>query len=282
MAKDFLTMTTRSNRQEIEAIADSVLGKHRAFIEPQLAEMLTQIQQVGRDTDVKLTAIQTELATLSATLSTTRSEVKALETAVEANCDTLKDHSHTLRAMEAKLADLEDRNRRCNIRVIGLPERAEGSNATQFLSRSLPEWFPTLRGLQIEIMRAHRIYSDNASNRGANRTLIFNTLRYPTRQAILAASRKNPLSIDGRRIRFSPDYSNHTVKRRQAMHQAMNAARAKGLDFFLIYPATLKIKDGDQYEAFTSPIEAENFVKAAPDPRQGSVAGVDGAPPRPT
>ena len=46
------------------------------------------------------------------------------------------------------------------------------------------------------------------------------------------------------------------------MHQAMIAERAKGLDFFLIYPAMLKVKDRAQYKAFTSPSEAEDFVRA--------------------
>ena len=46
-------------------------GNHQAFLEPQLAEMLAQIQQVGRDTDVKLTAIQTEPTALTATLGST-------------------------------------------------------------------------------------------------------------------------------------------------------------------------------------------------------------------
>jgi len=62
-------------------------------------------------------------------------------------------------------------------------------------------------------MRVHRIYNDNACNRGANRTLIFNVHRYLTSQAILRAARKGPLSIGGRRISFSPDFSNFTVKR---------------------------------------------------------------------
>lgn len=100
-------------------------------------------------------------------------------------------------------------------------------------------------------MRAHRIYNENTRNRGANRTLIFNVLRYLTRQAILRAARNDPLSIEDRRIRFSPDFSNFTVKRCQGFHQAMDAARATDLEFFLLYPATLKIKDGAQYKAFT-------------------------------
>lgn len=35
---------------------------------------------------------------------------------------------------------MEDRNRRCNLRIIGLAEGVEGSNVVQFLTNSLPEW----------------------------------------------------------------------------------------------------------------------------------------------
>lgn len=93
--------------------------------------------------------------------------------------------------------------------------------------------------------------------------MIFNVLRYATRQAILQAARKSLLVLEGRKIRFSPDYSNYAVKRRQAFHQAMNSARVKGLDFFLLYLATLKIKEGTQYRAFTSPTDAEDYVARA-------------------
>lgn len=232
-----MSTKAKSNRQDIDAIAESVLQKQRDYLEPRLS----QIQQVGKDNDEKLSAIQAELTSLAAGLGTIRSDVNTLKTSVVSNSGTLTRHDQALQAMELKLADMEDRNRRCNIRVTGLEEGLEGSNATQFLSHSLPKWFPTLSDIQIEITRAHRIYNDNARNLGANRTLIFNVLRYSTRQAILRAARKDPLSIEGRRIRFSPDFSNFTVKRRQGFHQAMDAARAKGLDFFLLYPATLRV-----------------------------------------
>lgn len=72
--------------------------------------------------------------------------------------------------MELKLANMEDRWRRCNIHVTGLDEGLEGSNAAQFLSHSLPKWFPTLDGTQIEIM--------NARKSGVNHILILNVLHY--------------------------------------------------------------------------------------------------------
>ncbi len=125
------------------------------------------------------------------------------------------------------------------------------------------------------------LFRTSKLNRGDSRTLIFNVLRYPTRQAILHAARKDPLTIKGRRIHFSLDYSSFTVKRSQAFHQVMDSARAKGLDFFLPYPATLKIKDGAQYKAFTSPKEAEDFLTSVPTLRPESAAGGDNNPPPP-
>lgn len=195
---------------------------------------------------MKLCAIQTELTTLTANLSTIRSDVDSLKITVGSNSSTLNKHDQALQAMELKLADMEDRNR-CNIHVTGLEEGLEGSNATQFLSHSLPKWFPALDDTQIEIMRAHRIYNDNARNRGANRNLIFNVLRCSTHQAILHAPRKDPLSINGQKI--SPN--------RQGFLQAMDAAQAKGLEFFPLYPVTLKVKHGAQFKAFTLPKEVK-------------------------
>lgn len=248
---------------DADAIADSILKRQREYLDPKL----TKIEQVGKDNDVKLTAIQTELTTLAASLIAIKSDVESLKTAVKSNSHKLNEHSKALQAMEFKLADMEDRSRRCNVRVTGLDEGIEGSNATQFLLHSLPKWFPTLDVAQIEIVSAHRIYNANGRNRGTNRTLIFNVLRYSSRQAILRAARKDPLAINGRNIRFSPDYSNFTVKRRQGFQQAMSTARAKGLDFFLLYPATLKIKDGAQLKTFTSAKEAEDFLASVPAPR---------------
>lgn len=69
--------------------------------------------------------------------------------------------------------------------------------------------------------------------------------------------------MNGRPVRFSLDYSAYTVKRRQAFTQAMNMARAKGVEFFLLYPTILKVKAAFK-EAFQSVDEAEDFISSLP------------------
>ena len=64
-----MSTKAKSNRQDIDAIA--VLQKQRDYLEPRLSHF----QQVGRDNDEKLSAIQAELATLAASLGTIRSDI---------------------------------------------------------------------------------------------------------------------------------------------------------------------------------------------------------------
>lgn len=75
--------------------------------------------------------------------------------------------------METKLAELEDRSRRNNICVPGLPEGKEGPNVTQFLTNQMPLWFPTLRDAPAEFMRAHRIGPPCGNTTAKPRVLIF-------------------------------------------------------------------------------------------------------------
>lgn len=85
-------------------------------------------------------------------------------------------HETALGALEHKMADMEDRDRRCNIRIIGLKEGVDGSDNVQNLNRALPKWFSSLQTEQPEIMRAHRMYSGSHAGDGP-RTLISNVLR---------------------------------------------------------------------------------------------------------
>ncbi len=80
---------------------------------------------------------------------------------VESNSEKLVSQEAMLETMQLKLADMEDRSRRCNVCITRLPEGHEGSNAVQFLTKSLPKWFPTLGNLKGDIMHAYRVYSDN-------------------------------------------------------------------------------------------------------------------------
>ncbi|KAK1893395.1 LINE-1 retrotransposable element ORF1 protein [Dissostichus eleginoides] len=232
-------------KSDMEALADTVLEKERGYLDSRF----DQLQQMGRETEGKLTSIQTDLVVLSESICTVKAEMGKIRLDVVKNVGMLATPEVTLDMMQLKLEDMEDQSRRCNVRITGLADALEGSNAIRFLTK----WFPSLSNLKGELMRAHRIYNDDRKKQ------------------------KAPLTIDGRRIRFSPDYSSYTVKRCQAFSRAMDTARAKGVEFFLLYPATLKVKGAGQVKTFHSPGHAEDFIVSLPGVQDAPTGG-DGDP----
>ncbi|MGH0125876.1 UNVERIFIED_CONTAM: hypothetical protein FKN15_021763 [Acipenser sinensis] len=154
---------------------------------------------------------------------------------------------------------MEDRSSN-NLRLVGLKEGAEGTDAIDFLTKSIPLWLPNLSNRNIEIMRAHRIYNDRSKASDRPRTLIFNLLRYTDHQAILQAARKNTPQILDRNLKFYSDYGNITVQRHRAFSQPLSAARSQGLQAFLLYPATLKVIHNAELRLFQSPADAQQFL----------------------
>ncbi len=115
------------------------------------------------------------------------------------------------------MTDMEDRCRRNNVRLVGLPEGMEGPDAAGFRV-NLSKWIPSLRGRDIEIDRAHRVYD---GGRGSDRphTLIFRVLRWHDRSDILKGARQAyPVKCAQSNVPllFFPDFSPATVIRRKA------------------------------------------------------------------
>ncbi len=62
-------------------------------------------------------------------------------------------------SLQEKLARIEDKSIQSNIRLVGLKEGVEGDDPLGFIQNHLPKWIPSLAGKEMEIERAHRIYS---------------------------------------------------------------------------------------------------------------------------
>ncbi len=105
------------------------------------------------------------------------------------------------------------------MRLVGLPEGAEGPDAAGFLRVNLSKWIPSLRGRDIEIDRAHRMYDGGRGSNGP-RTLIFRVLRWHDRSDILKGTRQAyPVKCAHSNVTllFFPDFSPATAIRRKAL-----------------------------------------------------------------
>ncbi len=183
------------------------------------------------------------------------------------------------------MTDIEDRSRRNNVWLVGLPEGVEGSNAAGFLRVNLSKWIPSLKGRNNEIDRAHRVY-DGGRDSDRPRTLIFRVLRWHDRSEILKGARRAyPVKCtqDNVTLLFFPDFSPVTATKRKSLVPVLRTMTALGLQPFLAYPAVIKLQHGGEQRCFDSLRKAEDFVsslsqKAAAFSRPGGrglMAGIE-------
>ncbi|KAL1258001.1 hypothetical protein QQF64_011245 [Cirrhinus molitorella] len=168
-------------------------------------------------------------------------------------------------ASHMSVVDLQDRSRRSNLRLIGLPEGSEKDDPVGFLKRLLLTWLPSLAGKEIEVERVHRMYTRISSGRTKPRVFLFKLLRYTDRELILRAARLHaPVKTsDGATLSFFPDFSPVTAKRSGAFASVRKEMREVGIQNFLLYPATLKVVlNQGEPKMLYSPEEARVFLRS--------------------
>ncbi len=194
----------------------------------------------------------------------TRDRVDSVQAAAREDKRTVTDLKDQLERLTEKMTDMEDRCRRNNVRLVGLPEGMEGPDAAGFLRANLSKWIPSLRGRDIEIDRAHRVY-DGGRGSDRPRTLIFRVLRWHDRSGILKGARQvYPVKCAQNNVTllFFPDFSPATAIRRKAFGPVLKKMTALGLHPFLIYPAVIKLRHKGEQRSYDSPQKAEDFISS--------------------
>ncbi|KAJ7992795.1 hypothetical protein DPEC_G00282400 [Dallia pectoralis] len=242
---------------------------------PELRDLRTEFQK----TNATVKEISSELEIVAKSTKRTQDRVDSVQAAAREDRRAVLELRTQLDQLTTKLTDLEDRGRRNNVRLVGLPEAVEGSDAIGYLKVNLPKWIPSLVGRDIDIERAHRVYDGGEANSNKPRTLIFRLLRWQDRLAILNGARQvYPVKMASNgatrsttgsaptvsTILFFPDYSPATTAKRKSFSAAMKKARDMGLEPFLIYPARIKLQYKGEKKMFDSSQAAEDFINSLP------------------
>uniref|UniRef100_A0A3Q1G7Q7 L1 transposable element RRM domain-containing protein n=1 Tax=Acanthochromis polyacanthus TaxID=80966 RepID=A0A3Q1G7Q7_9TELE len=192
-----------------------------------------------------------------------------LETRVSANEDDIEDARKRVATMEKIITQLKDktdylenRSRRSNVRIVNVPEQAEGRDAVGFLEKFIPQ---ILGGenftAPVTLERAHRI----GKKTDRPRPLIAKFLNFREKEKVLRLARsKGEIMYENKKISFYPDYSADLQRRRDEFLQVKRLLREKEVECALIYPAKLRIKHQGNIKFFSTPAEVQKFVEELP------------------
>uniref|UniRef100_A0A8C7XN71 L1 transposable element RRM domain-containing protein n=1 Tax=Oryzias sinensis TaxID=183150 RepID=A0A8C7XN71_9TELE len=191
-----------------------------------------------------------------------RCEAEERVSAVEDECCVLKGKVEDLekrnKALEDKLVDMETRSRLNNIRVVGLPEGAEGPDPCSFLENWLADALdmgPLRAPLVLE--RAHRVGPRRATG-DPPRPLIMRFLNYKQKVAVMnAARKKGDIRYKNINVRLYNDLATEVHKQRKQYDTVRAQLRRLGLRHGFRPPTKLLVTYKERTHTFDN-VSQEN------------------------
>lgn len=196
-------------------------------IKNQLSEMRTDINQ-------KMEVTAGHLADASKRLGEAEERIGEVETFGEEAKEVIVNLQKTQLALQAKITELEGHSRRNNIRIYGISEGSEGTSMINFVENLIKSELGASIGLDdLGIERAHRALGPQPSDNKPPRSTIVRFMRYTTKESILSAAwnRKDPISIDGKRVFFDHDYAAGVMEKRREYLPIKKVLKEKGIRF---------------------------------------------------
>lgn len=260
--------TTRSTAVEPLTLAMLVseLGKNRASITDELTNLL-----------------KTSLSPIQTTLESVKLRVESFEARFVEMEDALSDHSDRISTLESSVAELkstvrgltkennglrdmmdgyENRQRRLNLRVLGVGEDSErGQCPLKFMSELLVKVLDDASlSKPPELDRCHRALMPKPSPNERPRPFILCFHRFQDRERVLQlAIKKRQLFYEGKKILIFQDLSARLAARRSAYKKVKSQLYEKGIKFGLRYPSTLVVYFEGSQHTFSTAEAAETF-----------------------
>lgn len=167
-----------------------------------------------------------------------------------------------VRSLQHKAIDAEDHQRRNIIRVVGLPEGAEGDRPAQFSEHffkqllAMPDMPPTY-----VVERAHRVPMGNRPPGAFPRPFLVHFLNFRDRDMILMQARKTQeLKHDNAHKMLFPDFSAVTQQKRRSFNEVRRLLREKEVKYNMLYPSKLRIQHKGSVKFFENPEEACDWM----------------------
>uniref|UniRef100_A0A8C5EJ43 LINE-1 type transposase domain-containing protein 1 n=1 Tax=Gouania willdenowi TaxID=441366 RepID=A0A8C5EJ43_GOUWI len=231
-------------------------------------EILGEIRKMGSEFSGRFDNVMQAIAEAQKKMTECTERMDDAEirlSAVEDNNSGLKTEVERLgkrnKQLEEKMVDLETRSRLNNLRLVNLPEGAEGPDACAFLESWLPEVLDTtLNRNPLALERGHRVGPKRDAD-APPRTVVMRFLDYRQKDMVSRAARmKKEILYKNQRVRFYNDVATEAHKQRKQVDTVRQQLRQLGLRHGIIPPATLVLTHRETTHRFTTAAEAQSFI----------------------
>ncbi|KAJ1171067.1 hypothetical protein NDU88_002938 [Pleurodeles waltl] len=232
-----------------------------------MGRILQEITAVSRrieGMDASISSLTLETKSIRTDIAGFHSRVMELESGVETletHMSTIQDRDQDLSYLQSKVTDLEDRSRRDDICLLGIPENEEGTDVQTFLSSTIPKLTSLAFEPPLEFQRAHRVGPKRQDGARRPRPIIACLLHHSQTHQILQAARTHgPFRMDKLEVHITADYSKDTTERRKAFLSLRPQLHQLEVKYGLFDPARMWITKNGISRDFYNPEDLRLFL----------------------
>lgn len=231
----------------------------RAVLENEMASIKTDVHAIRAGFDEFKATISTEVAAIRSTLGDAERSLTACTDDVETLKHEVKRLGALTDSLQDKCEDLELRSRRCNLRIVGVPE-GPNSCSPDSVSSLLQKAFDLDEAPLVD--RSHRSLQPTPRPGQHPRTIVARLHYYRDCVNILRLAReKQRIKLKDMSISVFPDFTARVAKARAAFNSARQQLRGlQGVRFGILHPAKLRITFNGKEKTFVDPKEAETYI----------------------
>ena len=238
------------------------------------SQILTAIQSLRNDFSTQLhevissnREIKEVIVTFSERLTEAETRIGTAEDQIT-SLTTLADTTQKqVQKFTSQIEELENRQRRSNLRLVGLPEGSENGDVRAFLMAWLPKTLDMEAGQPLTIEQAYRLGKPQTQEQLRSdvprpRILMVKFLTYRDRDRVMKAARlKGDIMVDRSRVMFFPDLSTEVLRQRKLFDGVKQSLRQMRKEYGFMFPAKLRILHNKTWHYFTSALQAEEFIR---------------------
>lgn len=251
-------LTLDANFASSESGAEQLMLEELRKFRQESGEAQRQIKDSQTRMETSMTEIKQQIDTLEERLTTTELRVSNTEDRGLRQERALAYLLTKDAKLTAKLDDLENRLRRNNIRVYGIPEDAEGKEMIPFITNLFKSTLKLQEDMSICLERAHRAIAPKPKPTAPPRSIIVRFLDFKVKQAVLQqAWAQRDVVFQGRKVYFDQDYSQDVQRKRKQVREVIKKLRERNIRAQAPYPAQLRVFLDTGIKTFPSLYEAQ-------------------------
>lgn len=203
---------------------------------PTRADIEALILRIEEAHNKAIQEVREDLHTVENRVTSGENRISTLEERMQAMEQSHQAHSLEAQEMQLHLEEMEDRSRRNNLRLRGIPEATGqedlAATATAIFQSLLDNPPPHL-----EIDRVHRTLGPKSTDPARPRDVLCRLHRYAQKEILLRrAWDQGEVEFDGAHIQILPDLSRATLQRRAMLKPVLELARSLGCTYRWGYP----------------------------------------------